>query len=75
MLIPDPLAMAVALDSSLVRASSRHYVTVELGGRHTRGQTVIDHEKRLGREPNVDIVSDIDVDGVYQLFRRAFAQP
>ncbi len=73
LLIPDPLAMAVALDPSLVRASQQHYVTVELGGRHTRGQTVIDHERRLGHEPSVEIVTEIDMAGVFGLFERALA--
>ncbi|MGQ9849216.1 MAG: nucleoside hydrolase [Aggregatilineaceae bacterium] len=72
-LLPDPLAMAVALDPTLIQSSERHYVTVEVQGRHTRGQTVVDYFALLEHEPNVDVVTGVDVMGVFELFRRALA--
>lgn len=72
-LLPDPLAMAVALDPALIRAQERHHVTVEVQGLRTRGQTVVDYFGLLERAPNVDIVTDVDMAGVYELFRRALA--
>jgi len=39
--LPDPVAMAVALEPDLARIS-RHYVEVECDGTFTRGMTVVD---------------------------------
>lgn len=70
-LLPDPLAMAVALEPDAILESMTRYVTVELHGTHTRGQTIIDHRGRLGQPPNVEIVTSIDMDRVYAQFERA----
>lgn len=70
-LLPDPLAMAVALEPGIVTASMTRYVTVELQGTHARGQTLIDHYNRLCCPPNVEIITDVDTAAVYELFRRA----
>ncbi len=70
-LLPDPLAMAIALEPDLIHAHEQHYVAVEVQGRQTRGQTVVDYFGLLGRTPNVDVVTDVNVAGVYELFRRA----
>ncbi|MBN1201869.1 MAG: nucleoside hydrolase [Anaerolineae bacterium] len=72
-LLPDPLAMAILLDPDLIQASSQHYVTVELNGRSTRGQTVIDYLGLHGREPNVEIITGLDTGGVYAMFERALS--
>ena len=69
-LLPDPLAMAITLRPDLIRESAAHYVRVELQGRATRGQTVIDYMGLLGRDPNVTIVTGLDVAGVYALFQQ-----
>ncbi|MCS7071771.1 MAG: nucleoside hydrolase, partial [Anaerolinea sp.] len=67
--IPDPLTMAVALDPGLIRQAGTYPMTVETGGTHTRGQTVIDHLRRWGRADNVRVVTQIDLDGVVKLYR------
>lgn len=67
-LLPDPLAMAVTLRPQLIKQSSDHFVTVELNGAHTRGQTVIDYTGISGRQPNVSIVQALDTDGVHAMF-------
>ncbi len=72
-LLPDPLAMAVALRPQLIQQSSDHYVTVELNGAHTRGQTVIDYMGISGKTPNVSIVQALDTDGVQAMFAAALA--
>jgi purine nucleosidase len=73
--LPDPLAMAVALDPSIATRKSRHWVDVECEGTLTRGQTVVDQlgvvkrgldsttgwEWTRGREPNVTVCWQIDV--------------
>ncbi len=40
--LPDPVAMCIALDPSVVTESSEHYVDVETQSELTRGQTVVD---------------------------------
>jgi purine nucleosidase len=40
--LPDPVAMAVALDPSIVTAASEHFVEVETESELTRGMTVVD---------------------------------
>jgi len=40
--LPDPTAMAVAIDPSICTRSSKHYVEVECDGLFTRGMTVVD---------------------------------
>lgn len=69
-LIPDPLAMAIALDPSIIRQAGDYHVTVELAGTLTRGQTVIDYMGR--RQPkNCTIVEQVDIDAVIAMFERA----
>ena len=40
--LPDPVAMAVALDPSIVTSQSEHYMDVETESELTRGMTVVD---------------------------------
>lgn len=69
-LLPDPLAMAIALEPELISESERHHVAVELQGTLTRGQTVIDYSRQTGKLSNVEVVTQIDLDGVYRLYRQ-----
>ncbi|CAA9448619.1 MAG: Inosine-uridine preferring nucleoside hydrolase [uncultured Rubrobacteraceae bacterium] len=54
--LPDPIAMAIALDPSVATEMRRLFVAVETGGAWSRGQTVVDHLNVAGREPNVEVV-------------------
>jgi len=74
--LPDPVAMAVAIDPALCTRRSRHHVLVETGSELTRGMTVVD---RLGvagepqnepawgevadRDPWVSVCWELDVRG------------
>ena len=40
--LPDPIAMAIALEPTLCTRSSQHHVEVECDGTFTRGMTVVD---------------------------------
>lgn len=60
MIVADALAMAVALEPSIVRRAERHHVAVELTGAATRGATVVDWEDRLGLPANANIVLEVD---------------
>jgi purine nucleosidase len=57
--IHDPLAVAAALDPSLVSTRSVT-VDVELGGTLTTGETVADWRGVWGRPPNVDVAVEAD---------------
>jgi purine nucleosidase len=57
--VHDPLALATALDPTLVRTEAVT-VDVELGGRLTTGETVTDWRRRWNRPPNVDVAVEGD---------------
>ncbi len=59
--IHDPLALAAALDPSLVTTRAVA-VEVELGGSMTVGQTIADWRRHWGRPPNLDVALTADVD-------------
>ena len=45
LLIPDPLAMCVALCfNTVVKNTQQYFATYELNGKRTRGQVVIDYD-------------------------------
>ena len=50
--LPDPTAMAIAIDASICTRSSRHYVDVEIESELTRGMTVVDKLGVAGNERN-----------------------
>ena len=47
--LPDPVAMAIALDPSIVTSQSQHFLEIETHSELTRGMTVVD---RLNVAPN-----------------------
>jgi purine nucleosidase len=69
--LPDPVAMAVALDPSVVTKSGKYRVDIETQGELTRGMTVVDQLNTIGtqpvftdnwvvREPNVTVCWELD---------------
>ena len=60
--LPDPIAMAVALDPSVATGIERCFVDIEAGGDLCRGQSVVDHLGILGREPNAEVVMEASRD-------------
>ncbi len=71
----DALAMAVALDPSIVTRSETRAVAVELDGRLTRGATVVDWAGRLGRPAQANIVLAVDQARFAAMVRRALGVP
>ena len=78
--LPDPVAMAIALDPSICSRSSKHHVLVETESDLTRGMTVVDelgvapwdhnHEVWGGvleMGPNVTVCWELDVPAFKQL--------
>jgi purine nucleosidase len=71
----DALAMAVALDPSIVTRCETRAVAVELDGRLTRGATVVDWAARLGRPAQANIVLEVDHERFAAMVRRALGAP
>ncbi len=63
----DPLALAVAVEPSCVQRAESHYLAVELNGRHSRGQTIVDWHDRMGKPANAKIILDVDQDRFNQM--------
>ncbi len=58
--IHDPLALAAALDRSLVETEPL-FVDVETAGELTAGMTVADRRHLTGKPPNLDVAVEADV--------------
>jgi purine nucleosidase len=54
--LPDPIAMAVALEPDVATVVRRLRVDIETKSELTRGATVVDHLRVTGNEPNADVV-------------------
>ncbi len=60
--LPDPIAMAVALEPDVATVVKRLRVDVETRSELTRGATVVDHLRVTGNEPNADVVLEASRD-------------
>jgi purine nucleosidase len=72
--LPDPIAMAVALDPAVATRTERRFVAVETGGEWCRGQTVVDHHEMTvvgGYEPNVEVVEEASRERFLELLYEA----
>ena len=69
MFAADPVAMAVAIEPGIVTRSEHRHVTVELGGRHTRGQTTVDWFNLGGEQPNVELILELNGDRFWEMLR------
>jgi purine nucleosidase len=65
--IHDALAVAAALDPTLVRTESVR-VEVELTGTYTSGETVTDWRRVWGRPANVDVAVEADIGTFFKRF-------
>lgn len=64
---PDGLAMAIAIEPGIVTRAEKKYVTIELHGAHTRGQAVVDWFDTTKKQPNAEIVHEVDQERFIQL--------
>jgi len=69
----DPLALAVALDPTLVE-TRRAAVDVETTGRLTTGATIVDWRGQWGRLANTEVAVAVDADRFRRLFFDAMAR-
>ena len=53
--LPDPVAMAVAIDPAICTRKTKHYVDVEVESDLTRGMTVVDQLDVADDERNADL--------------------
>lgn len=67
-LLPDPLAMAVALEPSLILETEQRAVRIELNGTLTRGQTVVNYGRHDYGTVQSLIVKRVDMGGVLKLY-------
>lgn len=71
--LPDPIAMAVAIDPRAATQLQRRFVAVETGGTWGRGQTMVDELEVTGRAPNADVVTEASRDRFLELLYAACA--
>jgi purine nucleosidase len=69
--MPDPVAMAVALDRRVLLDEGHYYVDVETVGALTLGETVVDTLGVAGRTPNVHVGLRLDAALFKQMLERA----
>jgi purine nucleosidase len=56
--LPDPIAMAIALEPEVATKTSSRFVAIETVSELCRGQSVVDHLAILGQEPNAEVVME-----------------
>jgi purine nucleosidase len=64
---PDGLALAAAVEPGIVTKSEKKFVSIELHGSQTRGQTVVDWYGSTGQLPNTEIILEVDQNRFIQL--------
>ena len=62
--LPDPVAMSVALDPSIVTNQTEHFVDVETTSELTRGMTVVDRLNVSGNDRNKTVWAPVHKAGV-----------
>ena len=60
--LPDPIAMAVAIDESVITDSKKAFVSILLNDDYSRGQTAIDYIGATANKPNAEIVLAADTE-------------
>ena len=58
--LPDPLAMAIAIEPTIVTREAHHFVDIISGDGPARGQTIVDERGNSGREPNCRVIYEVD---------------
>ena len=72
--LPDPIAMAVALDTSIVESEIKKHVRVNLGFGDTRGQTMVDHLNTVNKSDNCRVVLRVNRQKFIAMLRTALEE-
>jgi len=72
--LPDPIAMAVALEPDVATVVKHLRVDIETKSELTRGATVVDHLRVSGREPNADVVLEASRERFLEVLRAALSR-
>jgi inosine-uridine nucleoside N-ribohydrolase len=70
----DLPTVAYVVDRTLFR-SERHPVAIETTGAYTTGMTVVDWRRDLGVAENTDVLMDVDVPRLVELFTERMSRP
>ena len=71
--LPDPIAMSVALDQSIVDSELKKHVRVNLGHGDIRGQTLVDHLDVINDRNNCRVVLRVNRQKFVKMLREALA--
>lgn len=72
--LPDPIAMAIAIDPSIATKEASLYVDVIPGDGPARGQTVVDSLNNLKRKPNCRVIYQADRERFISLLKSSLSQ-
>lgn len=72
--LPDPLAMAIAIDPDMVTRESQRYVDVIHGDGPARGMTIVHEHGAPDREPNCRVIYEVDRDRFVRLLQESLTQ-
>lgn len=73
LLIPDPLAAAVAIETAVVQKAEQVSIMIEIDGRVGRGLTAVDWLLRYSNIPNSYVVTEINATKTIDLIRMALS--
>ena len=68
--LPDPLAMAIAIDPSMVLREAQHFVDVIHGDSPARGQAIVDG-RNAGKKANCRVIYEVDRERFLDLLHAA----
>ncbi|KAL3870547.1 hypothetical protein ACJMK2_038600 [Sinanodonta woodiana] len=63
----DAIAVAAAIDNSIITMATRVYATVEVKGQYTSGQMLVDWNGHFKKEHNVTLITSIDDSKLLQM--------
>ena len=69
--LPDPIAMAIAIDPGIILQSQQAAVTVSTNNDLTRGMTILDTRQYLKREKSTRIVTQANAERFIQLLKES----
>lgn len=69
--LPDPIAMAIAIDPTIATDVRQLHVAIETEGRFCRGQSVVDHLAMSGKPANSHVVLEASHRQFLQMLRTA----